>query len=52
MLGRATQTLGTLLSGYVYRYDPSLPWYILSVALLVVGVLFILLVEEPSEAER
>lgn len=52
VLGRATQTLGTLLSGYVYRYDPSLPWYILSVTLLVVGVLFILLVDEPSEAER
>lgn len=51
VLGRATQTLGTFLSGYVYRYNPSLPWYILSVALLVIGVLFIFLVEEPSEAE-
>lgn len=51
VLGKTMQTLGMLLSGYVYRYDPSYPWYILSAALLVLGVLFILLVNEPRVAE-
>jgi len=45
------QTLGMFLSGYIYRYNPSYPWYVLSVALLVMGVLFILLVDEPRVAE-
>jgi len=45
------QTLGTFLSGYIYRFNPSYPWYILSAALLVIGVLFILLVDEPTVAE-
>jgi MFS family permease len=44
-------TAGSLSSGYVYNYDPFTPWYVLSAALIVLGVLFILLVEEPMEAE-
>ena len=51
VLGMAMQTLGTFLSGYVYRYNPSYPWYVLSAALLVIGVLFILLVDESGVAE-
>ena len=51
VLGKTMQTLGMLLSGYIYRYNPSYPWYVLSVALLVMGVLFILLVDEPKVAE-
>jgi hypothetical protein len=51
VLGMAMQTLGTLMSGYVYRYNPSYPWYVLSVAFLVMGVLFILIVDEPKVAE-
>jgi len=51
VLGMAMQTLGMLLSGYVYRFNPSYPWYVLSAALLVIGVLFILLVDEPRVAE-
>ena len=51
VLGKTMQTLGMLLSGYIYRYNPSYPWYVLSVALLVMGVLFILLVDEPRVAE-
>jgi hypothetical protein len=51
VLGKTMQTLGMFLSGYIYRYNPSYPWYVLSVALLVIGVLFILLVDEPKVAE-
>ncbi len=51
VLGKTMQTLGMLLSGYIYRYNPSYPWYVLSAALLVIGVLFILLVDEPKVAE-
>jgi DHA1 family multidrug resistance protein B-like MFS transporter len=51
VLGMAMQTLGTFLSGYVYRHNPSYPWYVLSAALLVIGVLFILLVDESGVAE-
>jgi MFS family permease len=51
VLGKAMQTLGMFLSGYIYRYNPSYPWYVLSIALLVIGVLFILLVDEPRIAE-
>ncbi len=45
------QTSGTFLSGYLYRYDKSLPWMFLSASLVVTGILFILLIEEPKEAE-
>ena len=45
------QTMGMFLSSYIYRYNPSYPWYVLSAALLVIGVLFILLVDELIEAE-
>ncbi|MFH1179254.1 MAG: MFS transporter [Candidatus Bathyarchaeota archaeon] len=52
VLGMTMQTIGTFLSGYLYKYDNSLPWIILAVALVVIGVLFIILVDEPKVAER
>ncbi len=51
VLGMSMQTVGTFLSGYVYNYDNAMPWLVLSGALAVIGVLFILLVEEPKIAE-
>ena len=51
VLGMTMQTMGTLLSGYIYNYNNGLPWIILAVALSVIGVLFILLVDEPKVAE-
>ncbi len=51
VLGMTMQTIGTFLSGYLYNYDISLPWIILSVALVIIGVLFLLLVDEPKVAE-
>ncbi|MCW4011775.1 MAG: MFS transporter, partial [Candidatus Bathyarchaeota archaeon] len=51
VLGMTMQTLGTLLSGYIYNYNNGLPWIILAVALIVIGFLFILLVDEPKVAE-
>jgi MFS family permease len=51
VLGIGLQTLGTFLSGYLYRSDPALPWVVLSGALAVIGLLFVLAVEEPREAE-
>jgi len=44
-------TAGSLGSGYLYNYDTSTPWYMLSAALVVLGVLFIVLVDEPKKAE-
>jgi MFS family permease len=51
VLGMGMQTMGTFLSGYLYRYDNALPWVILSGALAIIGLLFMVLVEEPKEAE-
>lgn len=51
VLGMTMQTIGTLLSGYIYNYNNGLPWIILAVALSVIGLLFILLVDEPKVAE-
>jgi MFS family permease len=52
VLGMTMQTIGTLLSGYIYNYSNELPWIILGVALSVIGVLFMILVEEPTVAEQ
>ncbi len=51
VLGRSIQTVGSLLSGYLYGYDSSLPWLVLSGALLVLGAMFIAFVKEPERAE-
>lgn len=52
VLGMTMQTIGTFLSGYLYKYDNSLPWVILAAALIIIGILFILLVNEPTVAEQ
>ena len=52
IIGMIAQTSGTFLSGYLYRYDKSLPWMFLSASLVITGVLFILLIKEPKEAEH
>jgi hypothetical protein len=45
-------TVGSLLSGFLYSLDLSLPWMILSGALVVLGVLFITKVKETGKAEE
>ncbi|MBT3283092.1 hypothetical protein HN376_00035, partial [Candidatus Bathyarchaeota archaeon] len=44
-------TAGTLLSGYVYRYNNSLPWIILSISMAALGVLMIVLIKDSEESE-
>jgi hypothetical protein len=44
-------TAGSLLSGYVYRYNSSLPWMLLPVALVILGVLFITQIKEEGKVE-
>jgi len=51
ILGRSFQTVGTFISGYLYGYDNSYPWLILSGALIVLGVAFIALIKEPERVE-
>ena len=51
ILGMLLQSAGTFLSGYIYKMDGSLPWITLSGALFVLGILFILLVKDPENAE-
>ena len=46
-----SMTAGSLLSGYIYRLDSSLPWIILSISLVVIGFLFITQIKEPSWIE-
>jgi hypothetical protein len=45
------QTSGTFVSGYLYAFDNSLPWAILSVTMSAIGVLVILLVRDPVNPE-
>jgi MFS family permease len=52
VFGMSLQTIGTFLSGYLYNYDNTLPWIILAIALVIIGILFILLVDEPKVAEQ
>jgi MFS family permease len=44
-------TFGSLLSGYIYRLEPSLPWLIMAAGLVVTGVLFLVLLREPDAPE-
>jgi len=52
ILAMISITLGSLVSGYVYRFNQSLPWFILSGSLVVLGVLIILLVDEKTPASN
>ncbi len=45
-------TTGSLLSGFLYSVDPSLPWMILSGALFVLGILFMTKVKETGKVEE
>lgn len=51
VLGKLLQTIGMLLSGYLYAYNTSYPWLIMSGAFLVLGVLFLITVDESHAAE-
>ncbi len=51
IVGILMMSTGTLLSGYIYNYNNSLPWMILSGALVILGVLFIALIKESEKAE-
>ncbi len=51
VISMLSMTVGSLLSGYVYRLNPSLPWLILSVSLVVLGLLFITQVREAERVE-
>jgi len=43
--------LGSLVSGYIYDYNPAYPWYLQSVLLALCLLLVIKLVKEPENAE-
>ena len=51
VFGKGLQTIGLFLSGYIYNYNNSFPWLIMSVSMFVFGVLFLIFVEEPKVAE-
>ena len=51
ILAKVFLTIGSFLSGYVYSLDSSLPWLILSGAMLIIGTCFILFVRDPVEPE-
>ena len=44
-------TIGSFLGGYIYDFDPAMPWFILSVFLLLGIALTAVLVKEPEKAE-
>lgn len=48
MVAMVSITLGTLSSGYIYRYNNALPWILLSVSMVVLGVLMIVLIKDPE----
>ena len=43
--------LGSLISGYIYEYNPAYPWYLQSVLLALCLLLVLKLVKEPENAE-
>ena len=51
VLGMTMQTIGTFISGYLYKFSNSLPWIILALSLAIIGILFIIFVNEPIRAE-
>jgi len=51
VLGMTMQTIGTFISGYLYKFSNSLPWIILAASLAIIGILFIIFVNEPTVAE-
>ena len=51
VIAMLSMTAGSLLSGYVYRFNSSLPWVILSASLVLLGVLFITQIKESEKVE-
>jgi MFS family permease len=51
ILAKVFLTAGAFISGYIYGLDNSLPWVILSGAMFVIGVCFILFVKDPVKPE-
>ena len=51
IFGKLFQTSGTLVSGYLYSFNDSLPWIILSVTMLMIRILVLVLVSEPEKPE-
>lgn len=51
ILAKVFLTVGAFISGYIYGIDNSLPWVILSGAMLVIGVCFIVFVKDPAKPE-
>lgn len=49
MVAMVSITLGTLASGYIYRFNNSLPWIILSVSMVILGILIIVLIKDPEK---
>jgi len=52
MIAMVSITAGTLLSGYVYRFNNSLPWIILSISIAALGILMIVLIKDPEQVEN
>jgi len=50
-LVKIVQTMGALLSGYVYTFNSSLPWFMMSASLAVIGAVFLVTVKDPERAE-
>lgn len=51
VISMLSMTAGSLLSGYVYRLNSSLPWMILSASLVVLGLLFVTQIRESGRIE-
>jgi MFS family permease len=51
VIAMLSMTAGSLLSGYVYRYNSSLPWMLLSLCLPILGILFITQIKESNRVE-
>ena len=45
-------TIGNLVGGYIYTFNPQLPWMIQVVALLLALVLTFLIVKDPEKQEK
>jgi MFS family permease len=51
VIAMLSMTAGSLLSGYVYRYNSSLPWILLPIALVILGILFLTQIKEGGKVE-
>ena len=51
LIGMLCAMFGSLLSGYVYKYNNSLPWMLLSGSLILFGIVFLVVVREADKPE-